>query len=93
MIRKVGEKNAFAVTMELPSGLPTSVMLVPLSHTLADPSTIKRNCGVFCSLVCFPGATAEDRPHKKTTARFALRKHTVIPPPTGDVPAPSAIVR
>jgi hypothetical protein len=57
MMRKIGVKNAFPLSFQLTAGIPTSVMLVPFNQTNADPSQIKRNCGVFHSIVIYPGAT------------------------------------
>ncbi|XP_067206005.1 beta-arrestin-2 isoform X2 [Linepithema humile] len=80
LIKKLGS-NAHPFYFELPPHCPASVTLQPAPGDTGKP------CGVDYELKAFVGETADDKPHKRSCVRLAIRKIMYAPSKQGEQPS------
>lgn len=80
LIKKLGN-NAFPFYFELPPHCPASVTLQPAPGDTGKP------CGVDYELKAFVGETQDDKPHKRSCVRLAIRKIMYAPSKQGEQPS------
>ena len=80
LIKKLGD-NAHPFYFELPPHCPASVTLQPAPGDTGKP------CGIDYELKAFVGETPEDKPHKRSSVRLAIRKVMYAPSKPGDQPS------
>ncbi|XP_071569101.1 beta-arrestin-1 isoform X4 [Temnothorax nylanderi] len=80
LIKKLGS-NAYPFYFELPPHCPASVTLQPAPGDTGKP------CGVDYELKAFVGETQDDKPHKRSCVRLAIRKIMYAPSKQGEQPS------
>lgn len=80
LIKKLGN-NAYPFYFELPPHCPASVTLQPAPGDTGKP------CGVDYELKAFVGETQDDKPHKRSCVRLAIRKIMYAPSKQGEQPS------
>ncbi|XP_029166521.1 beta-arrestin-1-like isoform X4 [Nylanderia fulva] len=80
LMKKLGS-NAFPFYFELPPHCPASVTLQPAPGDTGKP------CGVDYELKAFVGETQDDKPHKRSCVRLAIRKIMYAPSKQGEQPS------
>ncbi|KAL0113431.1 hypothetical protein PUN28_012531 [Cardiocondyla obscurior] len=80
LIKKLGS-NAYPFYFELPPHCPASVTLQPAPYDTGKP------CGVDYELKAFVGEAQDDKPHKRSCVRLAIRKIMYAPSKQGEQPS------
>lgn len=80
LIKKLGP-NAYPFYFELPPHCPASVSLQPAPGDTGKP------CGVDYELKVFVGDGPDDKPHKRSSVRLAIRKIMYAPSKVGEQPS------
>lgn len=80
LIKKLGP-NAHPFYFELPPHCPASVTLQPAPGDTGKP------CGVDYELKSYVGETVDEKPHKRSSVRLAIRKVTYAPNKQGEQPS------
>ncbi|XP_020289280.1 beta-arrestin-1-like isoform X4 [Pseudomyrmex gracilis] len=80
LMKKLGS-NAYPFYFELPPHCPASVTLQPAPGDTGKP------CGVEYELKAFVGETQDDKPHKRSCVRLAIRKVMYAPSKQGEQPS------
>ncbi|CAF0842999.1 unnamed protein product [Adineta steineri] len=81
LLRKLGP-NAYPFYFEIPHSAPASVTLQPAAGDTGKP------CGVDYELKTYVAETNEDKSHKRSSVRLAIRKLTYAP----EIPAPQPVI-
>ncbi|CAF1125390.1 unnamed protein product [Adineta ricciae] len=81
LLRKLGP-NAYPFYFEIPQSAPASVTLQPAAGDTGKP------CGVDYELKTYVAETSEDKSHKRSSVRLAIRKLTYAP----ETPAPQPVI-
>ncbi|CAF1072020.1 unnamed protein product [Adineta steineri] len=81
LLRKLGP-NAYPFYFEIPHNAPASVTLQPAAGDTGKP------CGVDYELKTYVAETSEDKSHKRSSVRLAIRKLTYAP----ETPAPQPVI-
>jgi beta-arrestin len=81
LLRKLGP-NAYPFYFEIPQNAPASVTLQPAAGDTGKP------CGVDYELKTYVAETNEEKSHKRSSVRLAIRKLTYAP----KVPAPQPVI-
>ncbi|CAF4527132.1 unnamed protein product, partial [Rotaria magnacalcarata] len=81
LLRKLGP-NAYPFYFEIPQNAPASVTLQPAAGDTGKP------CGVDYELKTYVAETSEDKSHKRSSVRLAIRKLTYAP----ETPAPQPVI-
>ncbi|XP_018026167.1 beta-arrestin-1 isoform X1 [Hyalella azteca] len=79
LMKKLGE-NAFPFFFELPPHCPASVTLQPAPGDMGKP------CGVDYELKAYVADSPDDKPHKRSSVRLAIRKVMYAPAKQGKQP-------
>ncbi|XP_054160861.1 beta-arrestin-1-like isoform X1 [Oppia nitens] len=80
LIRKLGS-NAFPFFFELPPHCPASVTLQPAPGDTGKP------CGVDYELKAYVAENVDEKPHKRSSVRLAIRKVVYAPSKQGEQPS------
>lgn len=80
LIKKLGP-NAYPFYFELPPNCPASVTLQPA------PGDTSKPCGVDYELKAYTGDVIDEKPHKRSSVRLAIRKVTYAPSKQGVQPS------